>query len=150
MKDGTERFWSKVDKIGPNDCWEWQAYKDINGYGQFWHNRKIKYAHRTAWELTNGPILNRLCVLHHCDNPGCVNPSHLFLGTRADNAIDRDKKGRLSPIRGERNGRAKLTEKEVRAIRDDPRSDRILGKIYRVDHTIIGDVRRRENWGWLK
>lgn len=107
-----ERFWRKVHKGSPDECWPWQACKLPKGYGMFvlrdgatW---TTFYAHRVAWAITHGPIPGDLCVLHHCDNPLCCNPGpgHLFLGTQADNAHDRDRKGRHIPgiACGEHNG----------------------------------------------
>lgn len=89
------RFWSKVDKTG--DCWVWTAGTRGRGshrYGAIRINGKNRSAHRVSWELTNGPIPGGLVVCHHCDNPPCVRPDHLFLGTVQDNALDRDRKGR--------------------------------------------------------
>lgn len=77
----------------------------------------MKRAHRVAWRLVNGPIPEGMWVLHHCDNPSCVNPKHLFLGTPKDNAQDMIKKGRQGDNRGENAGGAKLTAEDVRAIR---------------------------------
>lgn len=99
------RFWAKVQTNGPvlrpdlGPCWAWTA-STIRGYGQFHlprdHGRqRTIYAHRFAWELTNGPIPDSLSVLHRCDHPVCVNPNHLFLGTQLDNLADARAKGRL-------------------------------------------------------
>lgn len=90
-----KRFWDKVKIAGPNDCWEWQAGKDKNGYGSFRIGKgSMKRAPRVAWELKNGPIPNGMVVCHVCDYPACVNPGHLFLGTHGDNMRDMRKKGR--------------------------------------------------------
>jgi len=91
-----ERFWLKVNKNGPNGCWEWTGSKrdKTRGYGGHWDGTKGVRAHRFAWELHHGKVTTGLRVLHRCDNPGCVNPSHLFLGTDLANVQDRDEKGR--------------------------------------------------------
>ena len=78
---------------GPG-CWEWTASRQKFGYGTKWHNGSVQLAHRIAWEEANGPIQEGMCVLHRCDNPKCVRPDHLFLGTVADNNADRHAKGR--------------------------------------------------------
>ena len=85
---------SKVNIHGPNGCWEWQACTRPDGYGHYRYKYKNWLAHRFSWTLTNGEILEELCVLHKCDNRKCVNPNHLFLGTYKDNAVDRENKGR--------------------------------------------------------
>src|SRR3990167_544842 len=95
-----ELFWSKVDKHAPNNCWVWMGFKKPTGYGLFgvgW-----KRTHRLAWEFTNGKIPAGIHVLHKCDNPSCVNPSHLYLGTHQDNMRDRNKKGRQARVEGEK------------------------------------------------
>lgn len=112
------RFWEKVDKsAGPDGCWIWTGFLDRKGYGDFHSVGKGKscYAHRVAYELTNGPIETSLEVCHACDNPACVNPAHLWLGTHADNMRDSVNKNRHA--RGEKNGHAILTETDVIAIR---------------------------------
>lgn len=92
-----ERFWSKVTKLNGHDaCWVWHSSLNAQGYGQFWIKSLFGNlpAHRLSYALTHGPIPDRLCVCHHCDNPICVRPDHLFLGTHADNIRDMHKKGR--------------------------------------------------------
>lgn len=92
-----ERFWDKVNMGGSIDypyCREWNAFRNKQGYGQFRFQDRMQKAHRVSWILNKGEIPEELCVLHHCDNPPCVNPDHLWLGTDADNVADRDEKGR--------------------------------------------------------
>ena len=110
------RFMEKVLKT--DHCWEWTATKNHDGYGQFKLDRRMVKAHRASYLIFNSDIPNNLCVLHVCDNPGCVNPGHLTLGTQQDNADDREVKGRGHDKAGEANGRAKLTLREVWQIRD--------------------------------
>ena len=122
----TERFWSKVNKDGPvplhrpelGPCFEWTACIQKSGYGRFGEGRKFVWqAHRWIWQHTYGLLDEGACVLHHCDNRRCVRPSHLFLGTYGDNHADMVAKGRAVYIRGERHGRAKLTDEQVAEIR---------------------------------
>lgn len=93
IKLAEDRFNSKFTILA-GKCWEWNAGKFTDGYGCFHFEGKEIGAHRAAWRIHNGPIPNGALVCHHCDNPGCVNPDHLFLGTVTDNNHDRDKKGR--------------------------------------------------------
>lgn len=117
----TAIFMSRVDRSGGDDaCWLWTASASRKGYGYMRWCGKLRRAHRVAWELTNGTIPNGLHVLHNCpggDNPRCVNPNHLWLGTNLDNAIDRERKGRGNDRRGEKNGRCKLSDSQVAEIR---------------------------------
>lgn len=116
-----ERFWSKVVKAGPDDCWEWSACKDRDGYGDFRYgpdrgSKRVR-AHRFAYELHHGSIPVGAHILHRCDNPPCVNPAHLFAGSNADNVSDKMAKGRGRWQIGTGHGNAKLTEDDVENIR---------------------------------
>jgi hypothetical protein len=117
-------FWGKVDRSGgPDSCWNWTAALNQNGYGVWGGNRKIGLksgiAHRAAWVLTYGPIPDGMFICHHCDNPPCCNPAHLFLGTPQDNMDDMDRKGRRVSVSrpADLNPNAKLTWDDVREIR---------------------------------
>lgn len=127
------RFWAKVSKTtDTNQCWIWTASKDSGGYGRLCAGNKLLGAHRIAWELANGPIPEGLYVLHNCptgDNPSCVNANHLWLGTQIENISDRVKKGRTCKHSGESNGRAKLSEEDVKAIRNHFASGKRLKEI---------------------
>ena len=111
-----ERFESKFVKT--DGCWEWLAYRFPSGYGQFKIPGEEMRAHRVSYRLYVGDIPAGMCVCHQCDNPGCVNPNHLFLGTQADNIHDcRDKRRGVSPS-GEKNGKIKLTDSQVLKVRE--------------------------------
>jgi hypothetical protein len=120
----SERFWGKVQVGSAIECWEWRGARYRNGYGFLFAGplyptraRFVK-AHRLSWEIANGEVPEGLCVLHHCDNPSCVNPAHLYVGTRRDNARDRAvrKRGKEQRQRGEQNDNSKLVEADVREI----------------------------------
>jgi len=134
-----------------NGCWTWKGYKRPNGYGEAYFgrnpNRERVLAHRLAYEVMHGDP-GSLCVCHKCDTPSCVNPDHLFLGTKAENSADRNAKGRQA--RGERNGPAKLTETQVRAIRADARGCRKLAREFGVDAGTIMSIRRRKTWAHVE
>lgn len=111
-----DRFLSKIEKIS-SGCWEWRGGKS-RGYGQFRYHGKMVAAHRFSWQFYKGKIPKRKFVLHSCDNTGCVNPDHLFLGTQSDNMKDMFAKRRRKIYqRGEKNNQAKLSANNVLEIR---------------------------------
>lgn len=137
-----ERFWAKVDKSG--DCWIWLAAA-LRGYGVFTaENRKTVYAHRFSWERSRGPIPGGMFVCHSCDNPSCVNPDHLFIGTNADNAADMARKGRSS--RGSNRPLSKLTEQQVSEIKSSPLKGVDLARQFNVSTTQISVIRNGREW----
>ncbi len=109
-----DRLLSRVT-VTPDGCWFYNGPVDRDGYGRFSQDGRPVRAHRSAYRLLVGPIPPGKCVCHICDNPACINPEHLWIGTHADNAADRNAKGRQA--KGQRNGRAKLNCDAVRAIR---------------------------------
>lgn len=129
------------------ECWEFDRTRDSLGYGVLGYRGEPKKSHRAAYEVWVGPIPEGLCVCHRCDNPPCINPAHLFLGTRADNNKDRTAKGRAA--RGMRNSQCKLTESEVRAIRSDPRSHRAIAASGDVGRNAVANIKSGKTWGWL-
>jgi len=150
MSGLTERFWSKVAGNEPDGCWEWTSYKFSNGYGSFFYDNKNHRAHRVAYEFTEGTIPNGMVVCHHCDNVACCNPQHLFLGTQLDNVLDRDSKRRGRWLKGEEKPEAKLTEQDVRAIRQEYAhgdiTTRQLAKRYGVHQSNICHIIHRRKW----
>lgn len=149
-----ERFWSKVNKDGPiqlhmnTPCWVWLAYHNKSGHGRFSFNGKLGLAHRASWIIHNGKIPSGLDVLHKCDNPTCVNPEHLFLGTHTDNMQDMVSKGRLVTHPGEKNTNAKLTKSQVDEIRHKSTftTQVQLAKEYGVTQAAIWYIIKNRNW----
>lgn len=161
-----EAFESRMKHM-PNGCIEWGGNIDGTGYGRFCFKRRIELAHRAAWRIFKGEIPKNACLLHRCDNPPCVNPDHLFLGDRGDNARDMASKGRqwiqqnperrldtlvcpteLKP-RGEQHGMSKLTEQQVISIRERS-SNGELGKHLAVSfgcaRTLISAIVNGQIW----
>jgi hypothetical protein len=120
-----ERFWSRVHKT--SSCWNWTGPFNTRGYGVTNRSRKFILAHRLSWLIEHGTDPGDLCVLHHCDNPSCVRPDHLFLGDRQDNANDMLSKGREGHPIGETNPNVKLRDDQVDEIR------RLKGRMRQVD-----------------
>jgi HNH endonuclease len=151
--DPIARFWSHVNKT--ETCWLWTAGTRGHGYGLFRAvpGETMKMAHRFSWELANGPIPEGVGVLHNCpdgDNPLCVNPAHLFLGTQIDNMRDCSEKGRMP--RGEQRHAAKLTATAVVRIRElaeSGRSMQSLAREYGVSGPTVQAIVHRRKWRWV-
>jgi len=138
--------WTKVE--GPLDtpCWVWGGNILGTGYGQVSVNGEMRSPHRFAYETWVGPIPEEMHVLHSCDNPPCINPLHLRVGTHADNMQDRKIRGRAPDHRGERHPGAKLTWEKVEEIRASQKSNKELASKYGVDPAAIHAVRTGRSW----
>lgn len=131
-------------------CIEWTGYRNAYGYGQMTVGKASKKAHRVAWEVANGQAIPAgRVVMHACDNPACINPAHLSLGSLAENAADRDAKGRHRPLPGEANGNAKLTDEQVLAIRRSSGTLKATAAEYGVHLSLIHLIRKRKAWAHL-
>lgn len=142
------RFTKNVAVSGPDDCWLWTASTAKSGYGQMTHCGETRHAHRFSWEREHGPIPAGMCVLHRCDVRACVNPRHLFLGTKADNTADMMAKGRgkIPNFRGEECGNSKLTEDHVRQIRRSTLPSAHLAVRFGVVPSTVRWVRSGATW----
>lgn len=143
----TSRFMSFV-RVADNGCWEWAGRREKNGYGRFSLGGRMQWAHRVAFTLFKGLIPDGHDVCHHCDNRACVNPAHLFTGTRAENMADASAKGRTTI--GEKSGTAKLTEADVRAIRrlyvPGVTTHRGLARMFGISYRGVALILNRERW----
>lgn len=148
-----QRFWERVDKRGPDECWPWLSGTNALGYGGISTGKRPAaslLAHRVSWMLHQGQIPDGLDVLHSCDNPPCVNPAHLWLGTRADNNIDRHLKGRDAVLPGEKNGRAKLTSAQVLEVRAARGKQADIGRRYGIIQSTVCAIKARRLWKHLE
>ena len=143
------RFWSKVDAVDAKSCWQWTAAINSRGYGVLGYGGKLTTAHRLSLWLSQGFDPEMVC--HKCDNKRCVNPAHLYPGSRKSNTEDSVQRGLLP--KGEANTQAKLTDEKVREIRSRHLagvSTNKLGKQYGVSHTTVQRIVRGEAWKHVK
>lgn len=140
-----ERFREKWIPHPVTRCWIWTAAASTLGYGRFADgSRKTWLATRMSWKLYNGELPDELGVLHKCDNPRCVNPEHLFLGSQQDNADDMKRKDRQS--RGEHRHNAKLTWKQVREIRSSSDPAKEIAPKFGVSKATVWMIRSNKIW----
>lgn len=152
-----ELFWKKVKKGSPSECWIWTAHIHKTGYGAMGLTtgtcKRIIKAHRLSYAIAKGVEIDsfaNLCVCHHCDVRACVNPSHLFLGTRQDNASDMVRKGRQQKTSvGEMNFKAKLTSDnviEIRKLRESGEKAYVIGRMFGVTDATVCKISLRQTW----
>ena len=143
-----DRFWSKVDVCGLDDCWDWQGSVAHDRYGGFsaWIDGKVRSfkSHRFAYAMENGEVSEGTSVLHSCDNRRCCNPGHLWEGTHEDNMQDMVDKLRCS--HGERHRKTTLTSADVAEIRSSNECANALAKRFHVHRTTISRIIRRKTW----
>ena len=147
------RFWSKVSVREPADCWLWDGSVNNRGYGEYRHDGRKRYAHRVSWAIAHGAMPGAgLCVLHRCDVPRCVNPSHLFIGTQHENIADMHSKGRYRNgiSRGEKANRSHLTNERVLQIISDTRPQRLVARLHGISQSTVSAIRRRKTWTHLE
>jgi hypothetical protein len=153
-----EVLWSKVDKRGEDECWNWLGLKNKQGYGRVQINEWSYYAHRVIYSLVYPNAIEWRApknstesgfLLHTCDNPSCCNPKHLFLGTHADNMADKVAKGRSPDFSGDKGPRAKLTmaqAREIRQLRKEGVSARELSQRYEISLPSIKTLLRGDSY----
>ncbi len=144
------RFWSYIlQPNDPNCCWPWQGQVDANGYGRFnWRRGETQLAHRLSYRLAHGELPVDRFVCHRCDNPPCINPAHLFLGTQLDNMRDAAAKGRTaSPDRrGEEVNTAKLSTTDVVFIRGATATTAEVAALFDISQAQVNNIRKRRQW----
>lgn len=151
------KFWSRVDKREPEECWPWKRHCSPKGYGVVWVNSGSYRAHRVSYLLANGRLPDALIILHRCDNPRCVNPAHLKAGTVSDNSRDASLKGRLHgpsvSLLGERGTNAKLRDADIpliRALLSQRVGKSEIARRYGVSHSTIKLIEKGETWKHIK
>lgn len=148
-----DRFNERYKKCGKRSCWEWLGKRGKNGYGLFYMirpPRKTFHAHRVAWAMHNDrDIPDGMMICHTCDNRGCVNPAHLYLGTGYDNNSDTVKRNRANRKIGSECSWSKLTEENVRHIINSNQKQRVLAERYGIDQSTVSQIKAGLRWKHL-
>jgi hypothetical protein len=136
-------------QVAPSGCWEWQGDIASVGYGRVSIKGVRYWAHRVAWEIANGIAAGSAVIMHSCDNPKCVNPSHLSAGTQSENLKDMWNKGREKIVSGERHGKSRLTEQQVKAILVDTRQPSVVAKEHGIACSHVSSIKSGRLWGHI-
>ncbi len=160
--DFQKAFWSKTDCVEGGACWLWKAAKTTHGYGAVKIAGRVLFAHRVAYALINRSTPVDKLVCHSCDNPACINPLHLFLGSHADNSRDMRNKNRqaigarngtktcpASIARGDKHGRSILSSEQVANIKrllSAGETCRKIGSMFGVGRSTVGEIKRGRTW----
>jgi hypothetical protein len=151
-KPAEERFWKYVNKDTGTSCWEWTGCLEIAGYGKLRVNGKNIKAHRFSYQLHKGEIPDGMFILHSCDNPKCIRPDHLSIGTHAENMRDMINKNRDNKAKGSAAGQAKLTENQVIEIKQKLNlgiKQKIIAQEYNIDDSNISRIKTGKNWAHI-
>lgn len=138
--------------VAPSGCWEWTGKRQTGPcpYGHQRLRKRTYLAHRLSWEIANGPIPAGMVICHACDNPPCINPAHLFIGSRSDNQNDMYKKSRWAWNKALRTGaanhQAKLNDGKALAIFNDQRTQEQIAKEYGIAQTTVSKIKNRQSW----
>lgn len=149
MKPIADRLWAKTEKRGPNDCWDWRGWCHPAGHGQIGRGRRgegLAYTHVVAWEVTFGQVPKGACVCHRCDNPSCVNPRHLFLGTPADNTHDMLAKRRHSYGEAHASKLSDQSVQEIRRLLAGGRTQKSIAEEFGVSRSLVGKIGQFKRW----
>lgn len=150
-KTVAERILDNIEIDNDTGCWNWQGGKNQRGYGLIqskdddgiWKSRAV---HRVSYELYNGSIPVGLLACHHCDNPSCCNPQHIYIGTQKMNMADMISKGRKNPSRGANHWKAKVSDDEIASIRDNPDTYSSIGLQYGISASQVHRIKSRQSW----
>ena len=150
------RIFNRIIINPDTNCWNWQGTVNLQGYATMGINRKTRLVHRVLYQLLGNTIPSKMLLCHHCDNPKCVNPNHLFVGTQSDNMKDSFNKGRIKPpiisLYGEKNGMCKLTQDqvlEIRSLSSRGLSYSVIASKFHISPSHAGHIITGSRWQYL-